>query len=165
MSAPVVEPESPIAKLVRTDSLPLELYAAFHDWRDSGAAALQQVNLDPENCQKFLVYMRQHGSGLPPPVRFVRRVPPNRSLMRHASSWPYLVALQEEQDSGENVLNGCGLSQASSSDTEILQGSDLQPLVVSQESDHEPLEEGELTPEPLPLAPLGGKRKQPDVAN
>lgn len=149
------EPESPAAELVRTGSMSLDLYEAFHDWRELpttvaspvNAGPPSQVDLDPD---RFIAHETR-----PPPARFLRRTQ-CRSLMRHASSWPIL---QEE----ESVLHGCGLSQTdSSSDTEILQGSDLQPVIVAPDSDDQP-EDGELTPEPLPPgAPLGGKRKQPE---
>lgn len=159
------EPESPAAELVRTGSMSLDLFEAFHDWRELpttvaspvDAGPPSQVDLDLDNCKRWLG-ARATGAPLPDPVRYIR-TPKNKSIMRHASSWPILVVLQEE----ESVLHGCGLSQTdSSSDTEILQGSDLQPVIVAPDSDDQP-EDGELTPEPLPPgAPLGGKRKQPE---
>jgi hypothetical protein len=62
-------------------------------------------------------------------------------------------------------LNGCGLSQTDSSDTEILQGSDLQPVDVGGTFDSDDqLEDGELSPEPAALL-TSGKRKQPELAH
>jgi len=146
------EPQSPATELVRTGSMSLDLYDAFHDWRDLPTAAASPVNGGPPSQVFYLDPTRNtilQAYPPPPPMRFVRK---SHGQFPHP---------QEE----ENVLNGCGLSQTDSSDTEILQGSDLQPVDVGGTFDSDDqLEDGELSPEPAALL-TGGKRKQPELAH
>ncbi len=158
------EPQSPATELVRTGSMSLDLYDAFHDWRDLPTAAASPVNGGPPSQVFYLDPIRKiilQASPPPPPMRFVHSRfgrPPISFVRKSHGQFPHP---QEE----ENVLNGCGLSQTDSSDTEILQGSDLQPVDVGGTFDSDDqLEDGELSPEPAALL-TGGKRKQPELAH
>ena len=142
--------ESPASVLLRTHSMSLELYDAFHAWCDPSPGPVtveDEVELfraDP----RFLSVLRRAqtdpNSPMPDPARYVRK--PFRS---HQSTGQ--VAPRDD----ERILSGCGLSSSScgSSKTELLES----PSAENETIQFEFSDLGHHGSEPV----AGRKRKEP----